>query len=173
MLWSSWMMTFIPLASVAVCTFCAGSRAAKSRRAGMHRMGLKYHRVTNMRRGVVLFALVSTALCAQDSRDALNRGVAAFKGGNYPQAVEFFQQAVALDANAVNPHLYLGTAYMSQFVPGARSPENAAMAQSAEVEFKRVLELDPINQVALASLASMAYNTATALSGEAKMPKLD
>src|SRR5208283_757072 len=162
------MMTFIPLARVAVWTFCAGMRVAKSSRAGKHRMGLKYHRVTNMRRFVVLFALLSTAMCAQDSRDVVNRGVAAFKSGNYPQAVEFFQQAVALDPNAVNPHLYLGTAYMSAWRP---SDGMDVIAQRANVEFRRVLELDPINQTALASLASMAYNTA--ISGEAKAPKLD
>ena len=88
----------------------------------------------------------------------LNRGVAAFKTGHYPQAVEFFQQAVSLDPNALNPHLYLATALMSQWIPGAESPENNAFARSAETEFKRVLEFDPINQTALASLASLAYN---------------
>src|SRR5271165_3341123 len=157
------MMTFIPLARVAVCTFCAGNRAAKSRRAVKRCMGLKYHRVTNMRHCVVLFALVSTALCAQDSRDVLNRGVAAFKGGNYSQAVEFFQQAVAMDPNAVNPHLYLATALMSQWIPGANSPENNAFAQSAETEFKRVLELEASNTVALASMASLSFHYAAAL----------
>src|SRR5580698_873514 len=134
------MMTFIPLASVAVWTFCAGMRAANSSRAARHLMGLKYHRVTNMRRCAVLFALLSTALCAQDSRETLNRGIGAFKAARYGEAVEFFQQAVSLDPNAVNPHLYLGTAYMSQWIPGAASPENLAFARSAETEFKRVLE---------------------------------
>lgn len=123
-----------------------------------------------MRRLVVLFALLSTALCAQDSRDVLNRGVAAFRSGNYQQAVEFFQQAVAMDPNTVNPHLYLGTALMSQWTPANGIDRNA---QSAEVEFKRALELDPINQTALASLASLAYNSATSLKGEEKMHKFD
>lgn len=100
----------------------------------------------------------------------LNRGVAAFKGGNYSQAVDFFQQAVALDPNAVNPRLYLATALMSEWSPADGMD---VIAQRANVEFTRVLELDPVNQTALASLASMAYNTATALSGEAKTPKLD
>jgi TonB family protein len=103
----------------------------------------------------------------------LNRGVAAFKGGNYQQAVEFFQQAVALDPNGVNAHLYLGTAYMSQWIPGASTPENDTFASSAETEFKRVLELDSANQTAIASLASLAYNTATPLKGDEKLHKLD
>jgi TonB family protein len=136
-------------------------------------MGLKYHKVTNMRRCVVLFALLSTALCAQDSREVMNRGVAAFKAAQYQQAVELFQQAVSLDPNAVNPHLYLGTALMSMWIPGLASPENEAFARPAETEFKRVLELDPNNQTALASLASLAYNTATPLKGDEKLHKLD
>jgi hypothetical protein len=126
-----------------------------------------------MRRSAALFALLSAALCAQDSREVLNRGVAAFKAARYGEAVEFFQQAVSLDPNAVNPHLYLGTALMSQWIPGANSPENNALARSAETEFKRVLQLDPINQTALASLASLAYNTATPLKGDEKLHKLD
>jgi len=32
------------------------------------------------------------------------------------------------------------------------------IAQRANVEFRRVLELDPVNQTALASLASMSFN---------------
>jgi len=123
-----------------------------------------------MRRVVLLFALLSTALCAQDSREALNRGVGAFKAARYEEAVEFFRQAVALDPNAVNPHLYLGTAYMSQTSPAYGMD---VIAQRAYVEFKRVLELDPINQTALASLASLAYNSATPLKGEEKLHKLD
>ena len=123
-----------------------------------------------MRHYAVLFALLPAALCAQDSRDVLNQGVAAFKSGNNAQAVELFQQAVTLDPNAANPHLYLGTAYMSAWRP---SDGMDVIAQRANVEFRRVLELDPVNQTALASLASMAYNSASALSSEAKAPKLD
>src|ERR1700722_565006 len=166
------MMTFIPLFNVAVWTFCAGKSAAKSRRALKHRMGLKYHRVTNMRRYAVLFALISAAF-GQDARDFLNQGVAAFKNAHYRDAVELFQQAVTRDPNSVNAHLYLGTAYMSMWNPGAASPENAANARSAETEFRRVLELDANNTVALASMASLAYNSASGLKGEEKIRKLD
>jgi TonB family protein len=136
----------------------------------MHRMGLKYHRVTNMRRSAVLFALISTALYAQE---ALNEGIAAFKNGHYSQAVESFQQEVAAHPNSVNGHLYLGTAYMSMWVPGAVSPENAANARSAETEFRRVLELDGNNTVAIASMASIEYNRAASLPGDEKVRKLD
>jgi tetratricopeptide (TPR) repeat protein len=126
-----------------------------------------------MRRCVVLFALISTALVAQDARAVMNQGIAAFKNANYQQAVGLFQQAVSLDPNAVNPHLYLGTAYMSQWIPGAEAPENAAQGHSAEIEFRRVLELDANNTTALASLASLTYHAAATLTGEEKIRKLD
>jgi tetratricopeptide (TPR) repeat protein len=93
------------------------------------------------------------------SREALNQGVAAFKDTHYPEAVEFFQHAVTLDPNNVTAHLYLGTAYMSMWIPGAKTPENDALARSAQAEFQRVLGLDANNTVALASMASVAYNS--------------
>ncbi len=126
-----------------------------------------------MRRYAVLFALISTAAFAQDARDILNQGIAAFKSAQYRQAVDLFQQAVSLDPNAVNPHLYLGTSYMSMWIPGLDSPENAVLARSAETEFRRVLELDANNTVALASIASLVYHSATPLQGEEKTRKLD
>lgn len=104
-----------------------------------------------------LIVLISSLLCAQDI--LVNQGVAAFKSGNYQKAVELFREAAALHPNDVNPHLYLGTALMSQWIPGATSPENEANASFAEAEFKRVLELDANNTTALASLASLAYSS--------------
>jgi tetratricopeptide (TPR) repeat protein len=56
--------------------------------------------------------------------------------------------------------LYLATAYMSQYIPGAESPENQQNAQAAEQEFLKVLEKDPKNTVAISSLASLHYNQA-------------
>jgi TonB family protein len=122
-----------------------------------------------MRRSGALFALISTALFAQDSREVMNQGIAAFQNGNYQRAVEFFQQAVAADPNGVNAHLYLGTAYMSLWIP----PDNEATARSAETEFKRVLELDANNTVAIASLASLAYNQAAPLPAAEKLRNFD
>jgi Flp pilus assembly protein TadD len=101
-----------------------------------------------MRLHGALIVLISTVLCAQNE---MNEGIAAFKSGNYKQAIELFTQAAALHPDEVNPHLYLGTAYMSA------SPVEA---RAAETEFKRVLELDANNTVAMASLASLALTRA-------------
>ena len=107
------------------------------------------------------------------SRDDINKGIAAFKNAKYGDAVELFKQAAALDPDNPNARLYLATSYMSQWIPGAASPENLAFAQMAKDEFLKVLEKDDKNTTALASLASLAYNQASSLSGEEKVKKFD
>jgi tetratricopeptide (TPR) repeat protein len=107
------------------------------------------------------------------SRDDINKGIAAFKNAKYGDAVELFKQAAALDPDNPNARLYLATSYMSQWIPGAASPENLAFAQMAKDEFLKVLEKDDKNTTALASLASLSYNQASSLSGEEKVKKFD
>jgi tetratricopeptide (TPR) repeat protein len=92
------------------------------------------------------------------ARDNLNKGVQAFKGAKYPEAIEFFQKSVELDPEFPIARLYLAMAFMSQYIPGAESEENMKMAKSAYDEFQKVLELEPKNAVALASIASLFYH---------------
>ena len=119
-----------------------------------------------MRLSLALMALISSALYAQDS---INQGIAAFRNGNYKQAAEFFEQAVSSEPNNATAHSYLGTAYMSMWVPGSDSPN----AHLAETEFQRVLELDANNKTALASMASLKYNEAASLRPREKLLMLD
>ena len=107
-----------------------------------------------------LLMLVATGCDKLKSRDQLNKGVKAFKNAKYADAVEHFKEAIALDPTNPNARLYLATAYMSQWIPGAESPENLEMANKAKDEFMKVLDQDPTNTTALASLASIAYNEA-------------
>jgi tetratricopeptide (TPR) repeat protein len=107
------------------------------------------------------------------SRDDINHGIAAFKNAKYGDAVELFKQAAALDPENNNARLYLATSYMSQWIPGAESPENLQFASMAKEEFNKVLEKDPNNTTALASLASIAYNQAAPLPPDKKAEKLD
>jgi tetratricopeptide (TPR) repeat protein len=116
------------------------------------------------KRTAILIAAVA-ALCLLASgceklkaRDNLNKGVQAYKNAQYPQAVEFFKTAVELDPNFPTARLYLATAYMSQYIPGAESPENLQMAQAAHEQFNKVLAQDPKNEVAIASIASLYFN---------------
>ena len=108
-----------------------------------------------------ILLLVLGPLSAQDSDNArtwLNRGVAAFKNARYSEAITDFQKAVDLAPSEINPRLYLATAYMQQYIPGAESPENLALAQKADAEFRNILSLDPTNRVAVASIASLNLN---------------
>ena len=112
-------------------------------------------------------AFLSTGCEKLRSRDNLNKGVQAYKNAQYANAVEFFKTSVSLDPTNKNGRLYLATAYMSQYIPGADSPENNQMAKAAKTEFQKVLGDDPKDKIALASLASLAYNQASGV------PELD
>jgi Tfp pilus assembly protein PilF len=103
-----------------------------------------------------VLSLVATGCEKLKARDHLNKGVQAFKSAKYSQAVDHFKEAVQLDPEFPTARLYLATAYMSQYIPGADSPENQQNAQAAEQEFLKVLETDPKNTVAISSLASLA-----------------
>jgi Tfp pilus assembly protein PilF len=81
--------------------------------------------------GMAAMALLATGCQKLQSRDQLNKGVQAYKNAQYPQAVENFKRAVELDPAFPTARLYLATAYMSQYIPGADSPENMQMAQAA------------------------------------------
>lgn len=90
-----------------------------------------------------------------EARDNLNKGVAAFKNAKYPDAVEFFGRAVELDPSFATARLYLASAYMNQYIPGAESPENVAMANHALENFQKVLDLNPKDATAVESIASL------------------
>src|ERR1039457_2448547 len=88
-------------------------------------------------RAMLLIAAVNP-LIAQDPVDArgwINRGVSEFKSGDYSRAVAAFQRAVQSDPSNATAHLYLGTAWMQQYIPGAESPENRVAAAAANQEF--------------------------------------
>ncbi|MGA2269660.1 MAG: tetratricopeptide repeat protein [Bryobacteraceae bacterium] len=107
---------------------------------------------------VAALAVVGASCNQLKSRDQLNQGVQAFKNAQYPEAVEHFKTAVELDPNFPTARLYLATAYMQQYIPGAESPENEQMAKAAYDQFMKVLEQDPKNNVAVASVASLYLN---------------
>jgi TonB family protein len=109
-------------------------------------------------RFAVILCLAAASLAAQDAKDFINRGAAAFKAGQYPAAVAEFQKAVDADPSFVTARLYLATAYMQQYIPGADSAENQSLWFRAESEFRKVLDVDRNNKVAMASVASLNLN---------------
>ncbi len=82
-----------------------------------------------MRKSVLILAVAATGDPGRElhsslsARDQLNKGVAAFKNAQYPEAVEHFKTAVDLDPNFPTARLYLATAYMQQYIPGADRPK--------------------------------------------------
>jgi tetratricopeptide (TPR) repeat protein len=109
-----------------------------------------------------------------EARDNLNKGVAAFKNAKYPDAVEFFGRAVDLDPTFATARLYLASAYMNQYIPGAESPENVAMAKNAMDNFQKVLDADPKNATAVESIASLYFLEAQGTTKlEDKMDRLE
>ena len=111
--------------------------------ASATRLGL----TSTARRASALAALLLLALglsgCNKlKARDLLNKGVAAFKNGQYDAAIEDFKQAKDLDPGLMNARLYLATAYASQYIPGAPSDQNLRLGTQAVNEFKEVLELE-------------------------------
>ena len=108
----------------------------------------------------LILALSSTACNKLKSRDQMNQGVQAYKNTHYQDAINHFKQAVELDPTNQNAQLYLATSYFTQWIPGADTPENNRMLSAAKSEFQKVLDKDPKNETALASMASMAYSQA-------------
>jgi tetratricopeptide (TPR) repeat protein len=110
---------------------------------------------------VIFAALASGGGCDKlRARDKLNKGVQAFKGGQFDLAVEDFKAAKDLDPSLTNARLYLATAYANQYIPGAPSDDNIKMGQQAISEFQQVLEKDPNNLSAIDGIGSIIYNMA-------------
>jgi len=101
-----------------------------------------------------LVMLSSTGCAKLQARDHLNKGVQAYKNSKFEQAIDHFQQAVALDPTLLNARLYLATAYAQQYIPGADTPENNHYGEQAIDQYKQVLQKDPKN---INSIKGIAY----------------
>jgi tetratricopeptide (TPR) repeat protein len=106
---------------------------------------------------VAVLAFASAGCNKLKARDMLNKGVAAYKAGQFDQAIEFFKQAKALDPELLNARLYLATAYASQYIPGAPSEENVRNGQQAIAEFQEVLKVDAQNLSAVDGIGSILF----------------
>jgi tetratricopeptide (TPR) repeat protein len=126
---------------------------------------------------VAALVVMSAGCDKLKARDKLNKGVQAYKAGQFDVAIEDFKQAKDLDPNLTNAGTYLATAYASQYIPGAPSDENVNLGKQAIAEFQEVLRKDPNNLSAidgigsiLWSMGSTPYNEKTL--GEAKQYQL-
>jgi tetratricopeptide (TPR) repeat protein len=107
---------------------------------------------------VAMLALLSTMGCSKlRARDQLNKGVTAYKNAKYEEAIDHFQQAVALDPSLINAKMYLATAFAQQYIPGADTPENNKMAEQAIEQYQRVLAMNPARDQKVNSAKGIAY----------------
>jgi tetratricopeptide (TPR) repeat protein len=104
---------------------------------------------------LVLLVLASAGCSKLKARDQLNRGVQAYKNARYEEAIEHFKTAVSLDPELINARLYLATAYAQQYVPGAETKENMRYAEQAIEEYKKVLDVDASNVLAVKGAANL------------------
>jgi tetratricopeptide (TPR) repeat protein len=106
-------------------------------------------------------ALLASGCTKLKARDDLNKGVQAYKAGQYSQSVNFFKDACELDPEWNVPRLYLAMSYMSQWIPGSESAENKKFSQAALEQFNKVLASNPTDQdkqVATSAIASIFFN---------------
>lgn len=110
-----------------------------------------------------LLAVASSVGCDKlRARDQLNKGVTAYKNAKYEEAIDHFQQSVALDPKLINAKMYLATAFAQQYIPGLDSPDNNKNAEQAIDQYKSVLDMS--NAVreqkvnAAKGVASLYYN---------------
>ena len=109
---------------------------------------------------VVLVAMmVSLTGCDRlKARDQLNKGVRAFKAGQYEAAITHFQNAETLDPKLPTAKAFLATALAQNVVPGLTTPENLKVAQQAIDTFQQVLTEDPTDINSLKGVASLYFN---------------
>jgi tetratricopeptide (TPR) repeat protein len=94
----------------------------------------------------------------QSARQKLEDGVQAYRHADFDEAIKDFQQAAVLDPSLINAHLYLATAYASQFIPGAPTPDNVSFGTKALDQFQSVLAQEPNNLPAIDGIGSVLYN---------------
>ncbi len=107
--------------------------------------------------GVATLALAVTGCNRLKARDHLNKGVQAYKVAQFNAAIDHFRQAIELDPSLINARLYLATAFASQYIPGAPSPENTKVGEQAIAEFKKVLEMDPNNVSSIKGIGGLYF----------------
>jgi Tfp pilus assembly protein PilF len=109
---------------------------------------------------LIALSILSAGCNKLKARDNLNKGVNAFKSGQYTAAADNFKSAIDLDPDLPSARLYLATAYMTQWVPGSEAPDNIRNMNAALKEFQTSLasNLDDKNKlIAMESLANIYY----------------
>ena len=100
------------------------------------------------------------------ARDQLNKGVEAYKGTHYEEAINHFQQAMKLDPTLPMAKSYLATALAQNVVPGLDTPENLKNAQDAIDIFQEVLDTNPHDVNSMKQIAGIDFQDQEAGRGQ-------
>jgi tetratricopeptide (TPR) repeat protein len=92
------------------------------------------------------------------ARDQLNKGVEAYKGAHYEEAIGHFQRATELDPTLPMAKSYLATALAQNVVPGLDTPDNLKNAQQAISIFQEVLAKEPNDVNSLKQIAAINFS---------------
>jgi tetratricopeptide (TPR) repeat protein len=93
------------------------------------------------------------------SRAEVDRGVEAYKGARYDEAILHFEKATNLAPCLTMARLYLATAQAQNVVPNLNTPDNLKIAEQAIGNFQTVLTQDLHNVNSLKQVASIYFNT--------------
>jgi tetratricopeptide (TPR) repeat protein len=94
---------------------------------------------------------------AQSFGSELNLGVEAYRNNRFEEAIQHFRRATELDPSQSVAHLYLATAYASQFIPGVETPDNVRLAEQAIDQYQHVLDSDAGPGPKISSTKGIAY----------------
>jgi tetratricopeptide (TPR) repeat protein len=92
------------------------------------------------------------------ARAELNKGVDAYKGAHYEEAINHFQRATMLDPSLPMAKGYLATALGQNVVPGLLTPDNMKTAQQAIDIFQEVLAKDPKDVNSMKQVAGIEFS---------------
>ena len=92
------------------------------------------------------------------ARDQLNKGVEAYKGAHYEEAIGHFQKATQLDPSLPMAKSYLATALAQNVVPGLDTPDNLKTAQQAIDIFQDVLANNPHDINSMKQIAGIDFS---------------
>jgi tetratricopeptide (TPR) repeat protein len=92
------------------------------------------------------------------ARDQLNKGVEAYKGAHYEEAIGHFQKATELDPNLPMAKSYLATALSQNVVPGLDTQDNVKIADQAITMFKDVLDKAPHDVNSMKQIAGIDFS---------------
>jgi tetratricopeptide (TPR) repeat protein len=93
----------------------------------------------------------------QAARTKLNQGVQAYRQAQFGEAIEDFKQAAQLGPLLLPAHLYIATAYASQFIPGDAISRQSGFGQAMD-QFQFVLGRDLNSLPAIDGLRSILHS---------------